>query len=191
MPASYDRNVAAPLIVLLHGGGGRSSSEWESPSLAQLADSLGAVVLLPDSRFATWDIPQIGEFADDVVFLDAVLRETFTLCRIHPSRIVIGGFSDGATQALSVGAANGDLFDGIVAFSPSFLDTRYAHGLPRVFVSHGNEDKVLPFISTKSALVPYLEKKGHAVTFVEFDGGHTIPSAVGQQAFTWMGTPWT
>ena len=190
MPTSYDKNVAAPLIVLLHGGGNRSSSEWESPALAQLADSLGAVVLLPDSRFATWDIPQIGEFAEDVVFLDAALRETFELCRIHPSRIIIGGFSDGATQALSVGVANGDLFDGVVAFSPGFMDTRYAHGLPRVFVSHGKDDKILPFISTKNALVPYLENKGHAVTFVEFDGGHTIPAAVGEQAFAWMGAPW-
>jgi poly(3-hydroxybutyrate) depolymerase len=47
---------------------------------------------------------------------------THTLqCTVDPQRICVSGFSDGASYALSLGLANGDLFTHVAAFSPGFM----------------------------------------------------------------------
>jgi len=38
-----------------------------------------------------------------------------------PARVTLGGFSDGATYALSIGLANGDLFPQVIGCSPGFI----------------------------------------------------------------------
>ena len=40
---------------------------------------------------------------------------------VDRQRVCASGFSDGASYALSLGAANGDLFTHIAAFSPGFM----------------------------------------------------------------------
>jgi hypothetical protein len=49
---------------------------------------------------------------------------------------------------LSLGIANGDLFDAVVAFSPGFAASMVQHGIPRLFISHGINDEVLPIWQT-------------------------------------------
>ena len=56
---------------------------------------------------------------------------------VDPARLVIGGFSDGASYALSLGLINGQLFRKVAAFSPGFVVTGEPEGKPRVFISHG------------------------------------------------------
>lgn len=53
----------------------------------------------------------------------------------------IAGFSDGPSYALSLGLANGDVFDSVIAFSPGFQVAESAGGRPGLFVSHGTEDE--------------------------------------------------
>jgi acetyl esterase/lipase len=84
------------------------------------------------------------------------------------------------------GAANGDLFDAVVAFSPGFAAPLVVHGDPRVFVSHGSRDRVLPVDSCSRRLVPRLEALGYQVTYEEFDGAHEVPWPVVGRAVSWM-----
>ena len=72
------------------------------------------------------------------------------------SSYAVSGFSDGASYALSLGVANGDLFDSVIAFSPGVLAPRVSKGRPRFFVSRGTEDQVLPIGRTSRRLVPEL-----------------------------------
>lgn len=190
VPANYRSESPAPLLIMLHGGG-RNSSDWETPDLAALADSLGAVVLAPDSRsHGTWDILESGNYDTDIPFLGQALGHTFNQCRIDPPRVALGGFSDGAGAALSYGLANGDFTRAVMAFSRGFLDDRYLRGMPRFFVSHGSEDPVLSFATTRDILVPFLRGRQLTVQWVPFQGGHTIPEAIGVQAFAWLGAGW-
>ena len=99
----------------------------------------------------------------------------------------MGGFSDGASYALSLGLANGDVFDSVVAFSPGFAAPLLRHGSPRIFVSHGTSDSVLPIRACSRTLVPRLEGEGYAVTYQEFDGGHVVPTAAVDEAVRWLG----
>ena len=189
MPASYSRERPAPLIVLLHGAG-QASRLWENQRIATWADSLGAVILAPDSRQPSWDLVVSQTYGADVTFLNEALRWTFSRCNIHPDRVAIGGFSDGASVALSYGLANGDFFNTVLAFSPGFMDTQFNRGTPRVFVSHGTNDQILRFGYTSERIVPYLKGRGLTVEFMPFEGGHTIPPNVGDAAFRWFASRW-
>ncbi len=186
VPPAYDPAVPAPLLVLLHGGGGRASG-WSSQALRDIVDPLGVVVLAPDSRsYSTWDLLEDGDYGKDVAFIDDALDWTFRRCRVDPARIAIGGFSDGASEALGLGVVNGDLFRWIMGFSPGMLHAEHQRGLPQAFISHGTEDAVLPFEETRDHIVPVLRDAGLTVNFVPFDGGHELSVEIASQAMSWF-----
>jgi phospholipase/carboxylesterase len=110
----------------------------------------------------------------------------FTRCVVDPTRLAIGGFSDGASYGLSVGLANGDLFTHILAFSPGFMVPPAVMGKPRIFISHGTQDQVLEINSTSRSLVPTLQQAGYEVRYREFDGPHTVPQEVAREALEWF-----
>ena len=187
VPRSYQASRPAPLALLLHGAGGSARNRWFGAIDAR-AESLGTIVVAPESRGATWDAIR-GDFGRDVPFVDSALRFTFEHCAIDPSRVVIAGFSDGASYALSLGLANGDLFTHVMAFSPGFIREQDPVGKPRIFVSHGRSDPILPIEVTSRVLVPPLRRRSYAVEYVEFDGGHEVPPAISAQGMDWFLKP--
>jgi phospholipase/carboxylesterase len=183
VPQSYSPATALPLFVGLHGFG-QSSAFWAS--YPDRAESRGMVFLAPDSRGQTWDAAQ-GAFGADVEFVDRALGYTFERCRIDPARVALAGFSDGATCALSLGLANGDLFTHIVAYSPGFiLQAGSFVGWPQIFVSHGTLDGVIPVSNSRDKIVPYLEGAGYSVVYQEFEGGHAVPAEISDAALDWF-----
>ena len=167
-----------PLLVLLHGAGG--SGEGVLRRLGSAADEAGLAVLAPDSRDSTWDAIR-GNFGRDVSFLNNALERVFETVAVDPKRIAVGGFSDGASYALSLGLINGELFPRVVAFSPGFVIERKRNGTPRIFISHGTTDTILPIDLCSRRIVVGLQKLGYDVTFREFQGGHEIPAEVARE----------
>jgi predicted esterase len=183
VPESYSPEVAAPLLVVLHGAGG-AAADWSS--YAALAADRGIVVLAPDSRFSTWDIISIGYYSADVDFLDDALAHVFARVRVAPDRIALGGFSDGASYALSLGLSNGDLFARLVGHSAGFLAPgEPIVGRPDVWMSHGSADPVLSLAGARS-IETELRADGYDVSFTEFEGGHTVPPSVAAAALDWV-----
>ena len=170
-----------PLVVLFHGAGG--SGERLLRRLSAVTDEAGLAVLAPDSRESTWDAIG-GSFDRDVTFLDRALRRVFETVAIDPAHVAAAGFSDGATYALSLGLINGDLFRRVVAFSPGFIVDGAAQGKPRIFVSHGTADNILPINQCSRVIVPALRRRGYDVTFREFSGGHEMPPDVAREGMT-------
>ncbi|MCW2898889.1 MAG: phospholipase [Streptosporangiaceae bacterium] len=169
------------LVLLLHGAGG--SPRQGLDLLLSAADEHRLLLVAPKSASGTWDLIVDG-FGPDVRRLDRVLEEVLDA---HPvEHIMVGGFSDGASYALSIGLTNGDLFEAVIAFSPGFAAPLVLHGRPRVFVSHGRSDRVLPVDNCSRQLVPRLETSDYPVTYEEFDGGHEVPQPVVDRAVSWM-----
>lgn len=185
VPKGYTPDRAFPLLVLLHGAGG-SSASWFG-SYAERADEAELVLLVIDSRRSTWDVV-LGSFGPDIDFIDRALAATFGRCAIDPARLAVGGFSDGASYALSLGLANGDLFSRVIAYSPGFIAPVLHHGMPRFFVSHGTRDPVLDIDQCSRKFVPALRKAGYTVDYTEFDGEHEVPSAISAKAMRWLTT---
>ena len=166
------------LLVLLHGAGGSGAGILRRLGSAALKAEVA--VLAPDSREGTWDAIR-GSFGPDVVFLNRALERVFETVAVDPERVAIGGFSDGATYALSLGLMNGDLFRRILAFSPGFVVDGRPHGRPQIFVSHGTADRVLPIARCSRMIVPALQTRGYNVTFREFEGGHEVPADIARE----------
>jgi predicted esterase len=187
VPTTYRSGTPAPLVVLLHGNGS-SARFWEDMAIGSLVDDLGIVVLAPDSRYFSWDFLESGVrgYGPDPRFINSALAYTFLRCNINPARIAMAGFSHGGSEALGLGLANGDLFTHVMAYSPSVLFAPFTLGKPKVFLSHGNVDSVIPFENTRLLIAPKLVSFGYDVTFVEFAGDHAIPGAVARQSFDWM-----
>jgi len=184
VPPTYREGSPAPLAVLLHGAG-----EDARDGLALLraqADATGLVLLALASHEYTWDLIAGRRYGPDVAAIDRALEHVFSLCAVDPGRIAVGGYSDGASYALSVGIGNGDLFSHVLAFSPGFLAPPGQRGLPRFFLSHGTHDRWLPIERCSRVIVPQLERAGYEVRYREFEGGHVVPPAIGGEAAGWF-----
>ena len=183
MPAKVP-DTPMPLLLLFHGAS--STGERQLNRFGTIPSDAGVAVLSLDSRGQTWDAIGPSGFGPDVAFINRALDKVFSQVSVDPTRLTIGGFSDGASYALSLGLINGDLFPKIAAFSPGFLVPGETQGKPRIFVSHGVADDVLPINQCSRVIVPELKKRGYDVTFREFDGKHEAPPAVVTEAFKWM-----
>jgi predicted esterase len=170
------------LVVTLHGAGG--GPEEALALLRPYADRAGLILLAPKSRGATWDVAQ-GGFGPDVAAIDRLLDQVFAQYEVDD--VAVAGFSDGASYALSLGLTNGDLFRSVIAFSPGFIAFAAPNGMPRLFVSHGTEDSILPIGRTSRRGVPRLRAAGYSVRYREFEGDHEVPPRVVREAVTWLG----
>ena len=171
VPAGADPAKPMPLIVMLHGAGGDAGSSI--PLLVQQAEMHDALILAPESRERTWDIIAGRDFGPDIRYLEQALEKVFGWFEV--SRVAVAGFSDGASYALSLGLSNGDLFSDVLAFSPGFAAPDPILGKPKVFISHGDKDRVLPVDKCGRAIAARLKRLGYDVDYREFDGGHVVP----------------
>lgn len=183
VPKGYRPENPAPFALMLHGAGG--SAQQGLSFLQNFADEAGIILLAPKSKYATWDVIE-GGYGADVEFIDRALENIFELYAIDESRLAVGGFSDGASYALSLGVINGELFSRIIAFSPGFMAPTGQSGSPRFYISHGTQDRVLPIERCSRKLVPQLKRAGYDVLYREFDGPHTIPPEIIQESVQWL-----
>lgn len=169
------------LVVSLHGAGG--GPDEAIALLHPHADRAGLILLAPKSRRPTWDIAQ-GGFGPDVAGIDRLLELVFSEYPVD--HVAVAGFSDGASYALSLGLTNGDLFRSVIAFSPGFIAFEQQNGMPRLFVSHGTFDSILPIGRTSRRGVPRLRAAGYNVKYREFEGDHEVPARVVREAVAWL-----
>jgi len=186
VPTSYRENRPAPLVLMLHGSGGTARGGL-TPFLSA-AEEHGLLLLAPDSRLRTWDIV-MGGYGPDVELIDRALTQTFSRYAVDPNHLAIEGFSDGASYALSLGLANGDLFSHIIAFSPGFMAPTQQKGKPRIYISHGANDAVLYIDRCSRRFAPQLRTAGYDLLYHEFVGVHNVPDDIASQALHWFLAP--
>jgi predicted esterase len=172
------------LMIMMHGAGG--TAEGGLRLLLPYAEEFGLVIYAPKSAGATWDVITSG-FGTDVRRIQSALNQlTGILPPLGPP--VLGGFSDGGSYALSLALNNGDVVDSVLAFSPGFAAPADPTGQPRVFISHGRADTVLPIDRCGRRLARVLTVSGYPVEYLEFDGGHEVPADVAEAALRWLTT---
>lgn len=178
-----------PLLVLLHGAG--QSARAFLDGLRGEAARCGCLLLSVQSEGATWDTVGLvaragaGRVTPDKLYGNDVGRVERALAAVLNSpdadrrSVVLVGFSDGASYALSLGLANPRIFRGVVAIAPGFhLEPAAINPKQRLFVAHSPQDRILPFERTRDATVAQLERAGFAIQFRPFDGGHRFDRKV-------------
>ena len=186
VPSNYRPTAPSTLILMLHGSGGHAHHGVEL--LQQLADDAGIILVAPSSKFYTWSEAPQGPILD-ARMVNRALEFVFKNYAIDAARISIAGFSDGASYAMTLGLANGDLFHHIIAFSPRFVsatEPRESRNNPDLFISHGMRDEVMPISTCSQRIVAPLEHAGIDVEYAEFEAGHRIPPDIARQAIEWL-----
>jgi polyhydroxybutyrate depolymerase len=144
----------APLVVVLHGGGGNGGQVEQQTRLTATADREGFVVAYPDgsgrTRLLTWNAGTCCGYArdqrvDDVGFVRAMLDAIAADFPVDPARVYVTGFSNGAMMAYRLGC---ELTDRIAAIAPvsGTLATPVcapSRPLPVLHV-HGTADRHVP-----------------------------------------------
>jgi phospholipase/carboxylesterase len=183
IPKNYVPGKPLPLLMMLHGAGNTSLSvQYVLP----LADELDVIILAPDSRDErTWD-GVLRSWGPDVDFMADALAQTASRYNVDRNRLGVGGFSDGASYALSFGISFGDQFRSVIAMSPGVMQPIAARGKPRIFISHGTSDQVMPIDDTSRKFVPKLKSLGYDVTYREYDGRHAPSPPIVREAFEWF-----
>ncbi len=185
VPTQAEGGASPRLVLSLHGAGGEATTAVGR--FRRFADENHLIILAPSSASTTWDVVS-GGWGPDVEVIDAALKQVFTSHDVDARNVSISGFSDGASYALSMGLANGDLFNHILAFSPGFVASAPHVGSPDIFISHGTKDQVLPIDSTTHVIAPDLREQGYAVKVHEFNGPHGVTDGVMTSAIRWLNT---
>jgi phospholipase/carboxylesterase len=185
VPASYQKGTPMPILVMLHGF--RSTAEAVRYTFP-LADEFGVIVLAPESRDVTWG-QEIPGFDTDSRYLGMAFRWVSEVLTIDPTRVALGGVSDGAGYALNMGLAYGDTFNHLMIFSGGMLQPFRRQGKPKIFLAHGVKDEQMPIDRTARRFVPELTGEGYDVTYREYDGGHGAPLPMVREGFEWFVGP--
>lgn len=153
----YKASKPAPLVLMLHGGGGNAENAERTAQMQRAADRHGLIVVYPNGtgvlndRLLTWNAANCCGYAmqqnvDDVGFvreLIAVLKQQYA---IDPRRVYATGLSNGGMMAYRLGC---ELSDQIAAIAPIAAALNTESCTPEQPVSavifHGTEDQYVLF----------------------------------------------
>jgi phospholipase/carboxylesterase len=204
---------SGPLVVLMHGFGARGDylvPLWravDAPPATRWAFPEAPIVVqaAPVEARAWWrvDIDEMtralhsGEFEDHAAhFLSGLSEARAKLvamlgelrARLAPSKVVLGGFSQGAMLATSVALRTDAELAGLAILSTTGIEdgppAADRTSLP-VFQSHGESDPLLPF-NRAGKLRESLSKHGMRVTWCAFAGGHEVSNDVMRKLGSWL-----
>jgi len=108
------------------------------------------------------------------------------------SKIVVGGFSQGAMLTTDVALQSAERFGGLMVLSGALINEEvWAQKASKrsgfkVFQSHGTQDPILGYAQSQD-LKALFEKAEFENTFVSFDGGHTIAQNALLKAAAFLG----
>jgi phospholipase/carboxylesterase len=187
------RAEPAGALVLLHGRGADEHDlvpflDVLDPRHRLLGVTLGGPLALPPGGRHWYAVPRVGfpdpaTFAESYGLLGGWLAGLTQATGIGAERMVLGGFSQGAVMALSLGLGAGRPTPAAVIALSGFVPTVEGWradvdrpGLP-VFVTHGRMDPVIP-VAFGRATRDLLEPSPAELTYVETDAGHYVDPGV-------------
>jgi len=159
------RPETAPLVFLLHGGGGSAQKTWNQEhgrSWRALADEYGFVLVLPEGRpdpgdhdAHHWNDCRTGvesaavlSTEDDVGFITRLLDMVGKAVSIDPDRVYATGASNGGMMTYRLAIEAGEQFAAVAALianlpDPSECGTGSAP-IP-ILIMNGTDDPLIPF----------------------------------------------
>lgn len=141
---------AAGVYVFFHGYQSSAALQMEDRALVDTALKHGLAFVAVDGLGGTWSHPNAPfHHRDDIAFAGRVLDDLQTRFGFGPDKVVLGGFSQGASMAWYSICRLGDRVSGAVTFSGVFWNP-----LPRpqdcpavsppLFHFHGRADRTFP-----------------------------------------------
>jgi len=147
--------LPAPMLLFLHGGGGRARRLAGSDVYGAIAERAGWVVLYPDGDSRSWNsslypdraLVRRNSGADDMGFLtrliDLHVREGFA----RPDAVFMAGISRGALMTSRFACDRADLLAGFgLIIGTQHLENPCRPARPvAAFFMHGTADRLIPY----------------------------------------------
>lgn len=199
-PNGYDPARRYPLVVGLHGHGGRGDEFFTPAPMFAGAGVIYAVLQAPYA-FASagrigysWTLrgfdDEAGDQGESELSVGYILSAVEALVeKFSPESVYLMGFSQGGTMTYQTALANPDRFEGFAVFGswyrPGWFSEQElaAANELRVFIGHGLQDGVVER-STNSRDI--LEAAGFDVTLYDYAGGHMIANSAIDEMFGWI-----
>lgn len=198
LPADYDSTRIYPILIGLHGRGGRA--EWLLKQWKRISTH-NVIYIVPEAPYAfehgfAWfrnqpydsmRIAQDRNYSEELV--EAVAMAA--LARFGGGKAYLLGFSQGGNLTYHASLRYRDLFQGIITFG-TYLDIRTltpekrkgAKGL-KAFIVHGKWDREIKFSDGQDAY-QYLQYLGCHAKFRKTPGGHVLDGESLSLALDWM-----
>jgi polyhydroxybutyrate depolymerase len=156
IPTGYDPNIAAPLVLSLHGFASWSAQQQELTGFDALAEAHGFVVVYPQGTGIPLRWNDGAPFRDpaataaDIAFIADLLDALAADLCIDPDRVYVNGMSNGGGMAHTLACELGDRFAalGTVAGAQSAHDQPCPISITRalpVIGFHGTADPIVPY----------------------------------------------
>ena len=159
VPAKYNAQTPAPLLVALHGGGGDMSYQANDKYYKQISKSeeLGFIVAFPNGyskfnsgKFATWNAGKCCGDArdkniDDVGFIKELVRRVTAQLNVDKNKVFATGMSNGGMMSYRLACELSDTFKGIaaVAGTDNTIDCTPKNPISILHIHAKDDDHVL------------------------------------------------
>ncbi|MEL6867843.1 MAG: T9SS type A sorting domain-containing protein [Bacteroidota bacterium] len=157
LPATYNPNVASPVVFNLHGIGSSSGEQVLYSGFSTVADTAGCIVVFPEGTVDTmlwgeiinhWN-SYFSPDVDDVGFINLLIDQMFTDYNIDLSRIYATGMSNGGFMSYRLACELSDRIAAIASVTGAMTLTAEDNCNPDrpvpVMQIHGTNDQVVFF----------------------------------------------
>jgi polyhydroxybutyrate depolymerase len=184
----FGRGGAAPVVIVLHGGGGNAANAVKMTGFDRVAAREGLIAVYPDGtagrdrgRLLTWNAGHCCAAAmdarvDDVGFIGAIIDTLVSSGRADAARVYVTGMSNGAMMAHRLGR---ELSTRIAAIGPVvgavFGDEPPPQSPMPAFIVVGAEDQTVPPAGGPLTLRMLLGRRSAA--------DHDVAPAIAQAAY--------
>ncbi|MDH5761507.1 MAG: hypothetical protein OEZ51_00880 [Nitrospinota bacterium] len=187
VPDSARESRPLPMIVILHGMGGRGDvtlQRWRK----RLNDEF--IILCPTYPIGAWWTLS----AEELVL--QLIHETKIRVPVDPNRIFLAGLSNGALGAYMIGTFYPDYFAGVIPIAGAISEPHYLHFLINltntpIYSIQGQYDPIFP-IQFSRRIYKILSDMKYPVTYREHTekgtahGGHFLPENEVPALLTWL-----
>ncbi len=159
LPSLYNGKDTVPLLIALHGGGGRGRRFEKSTTLEgfdKLAKKDGFIVVYPDGLKRHWNDGRGDPYSysarnniNDVKFISELIDSLENKYNINKSRVYVTGISNGGMMSFRLGCALSDKISAIATVAASMPENLYRNCSPKnrisVLMIHGTNDPLVPW----------------------------------------------
>ena len=159
VPAGYDDDTPAPLIVLLHGYTSSGASQDAYTGLGDLADDYGYLLVAPDgteesmgNRSRFWNASEAccnfySSEVDDVAYIKSIIDQMKSRYNVDANRVYLYGHSNGGFMSYRMAYEHSEDIAAIASLAgASHFDDREAPAEPvHVLQIHGTADGTIDY----------------------------------------------
>lgn len=194
IPKNYDCGVMYPVLIFLHGAGGRGCDN-EGQLISEMPQAMfndtespiyDSIVILPQCPaekqwvYTPWEkgnysTSQVEESREIEAVLD-ILDNVTEIYNVDLDRVYVTGLSMGGFGTWDLLMRHGARFAAGLPVCGGG-DPTYAKLLTRIPIKtfHGSEDDAIPVTSTRIMYASIMKEGGENISYTEFDGaGHDV-----------------